>query len=168
MGGTAKKQKTKEGLIPNRAIIQLVRQKKLTARQQDAIYEALNAQRLKVLFEEEEPEDEDLEEPLEEEIKKTSKKKKAEEDEEDMDVPESVAVEDPVRMYLKEIGSVPLLTAEEEILLAMWIEQEACLPPARKTRFVHSGPEGSCLMPIFGWLFLLQRNIWAGVFSFSI
>lgn len=71
-----KKQKTKEGLIPNRAIIQLVRQKKLTARQQDAIYEALNAQRLKVLFEEEEPEDEDLEEPLEEEIKKTSKKKK--------------------------------------------------------------------------------------------
>lgn len=41
----------------------------------------------------------------------------------DLSVPDGVATDDPVRMYLKEIGKVPLLSADEEIELAKRMEQ---------------------------------------------
>ena len=40
----------------------------------------------------------------------------------DMSVPEGISIDDPVRMYLKEIGKVPLLSAEEEIMIAKQLE----------------------------------------------
>lgn len=47
----------------------------------------------------------------------------AEETEVDLTIPEGIAIDDPVRMYLKEIGKVPLLSSEQEVELAKRIEQ---------------------------------------------
>ena len=46
-----------------------------------------------------------------------------EEEEIDLSVPEGIAIDDPVRMYLKEIGKVPLLSSEQEITYAREIEE---------------------------------------------
>lgn len=40
----------------------------------------------------------------------------------DLSIPEGINIDDPVRMYLKEIGRVPLLSADEEIKLAKRME----------------------------------------------
>ncbi len=46
-----------------------------------------------------------------------------EEKEADISVPEGISIDDPVRMYLKEIGKVPLLSADEEVELAQRMEK---------------------------------------------
>ena len=62
----------------------------------------------------------------------------------DLSVPEGVSVEDPVRMYLKEIGKVPLLYAEEEIELAQKMEAGSVAVekiPLLKERLAETGDE---------------------------
>jgi RNA polymerase primary sigma factor len=82
----------------------------LDAEQIDKIYESLEEMGIEILNETEEvPEEEELEESTDEEI--------------DLSVPEGVAIDDPVRMYLKEIGKVPLLSAEDEVVLSKGIEK---------------------------------------------
>lgn len=62
----------------------------------------------------------------------------------DLSVPEGVSVKDPVRMYLKEIGKVPLLSADEEIELAQKMEAGSVAVekiPLLKERLAETGDE---------------------------